>query len=57
MINLVFTQEMSRWFGFGSCTDRQFCHSGDVKRFGYDTREVSRWFGFDDSGDVDMVWF
>ena len=57
---LVFTREMSRWFSFGSSGDVKmvwFCHSGDVKRFGYDTREVSRWFGFGDSGDVNMVWF
>ena len=57
---LMLTREMSIWFGFGSSGDVNmvwFCHSGDVKRFGFDTREVSRWFGFGDSGDVNMVWF
>ena len=56
----VLTWEMSRPFGFGSSGDVKmvwFCHSGDVKRFCFDTRKVSRWFVFGDSGDVNMVRF
>ena len=59
----MFSQEMSRWFGFGSSGGVWLCvdtlPAGDFYTDGLVSvpREMSRWFGSGSSGDVMVVWF